>query len=278
MTEQRILITGAAGKVGTQLRPRMARAGRKLRLLDLRQPLPLAEIPDGAGVEAADEEVIVGSVSDTALMAEACKGMDALIHLGGISGESTMDKVIDVNIRGTLLALEAARDAGVPRVILASSNHAVGFTPRTDVPVPADTEPCPDTYYGLSKVAMDAAGRMFADRYGMDVLSLHIGSWFPKPRDLRALATWLSPDDGARLVEACLAVESPGYRVVWGISRNTRRWFSLAEGEAIGYHPVDDAEVYAAELIAEHGEPDFDADRELVRVGGKWCYTELGGA
>lgn len=278
MTEQRILITGAAGKVASQLRPRLVRPGRTLRLLDLVEPAPLKELPDGESVADADEEIVLGSVTDAETMTAACRDADALIHLGGLSGETTMDRVIDANIRGALITLEAARDAGVPRVVLASSNHAVGFVGRDAAPVPADATGRPDTYYGLSKVTLEAAGRMFADRYGMDVLALRIGSWFPKPPGVRGLATWLSPDDGARLIEACLSVESPGFRTIWGISRNTRGWFSLTEGEAIGYSPVDDSEVFAAELIGDGPEPDFDAEPELKRVGGKWCWTGLGEA
>ena len=114
-----------------------------------------------------------------------------------------------------------------------------------------------------------------ADRFGLDVICVRIGLWFPTPPQNRGLATWLSPDDGARLVEACLSAPSPGFRLVWGVSRNTRRWWSLAEGEAIGYYPKDDAEVFAAERIAELGEPDFANDPELNRVGGWWCDWPL---
>ena len=109
----------------------------------------------------------------------------------------------------------------------------------------------------------------------MDVICLRIGLWFPEPPGLRGLTMWLSPDDGARLVEACLSAPSPGFRIVWGISRNTRRWWSLAEGEAIGYHPQDDAEVFADKLIAEHGEPDL-TDPVMRRIGGQWCDVPLG--
>jgi hypothetical protein len=130
--------------------------------------------------------------------------------------------------------------------------------------------------YGWSKMAAEGIGRLYADRFGFDVICLRIGLWFPTPPGLRGLALWLSPDDGARLVEACLSAESPGFRVVWGISRNTRRWWSLAEGEAIGYHPKDDAERFAAEYIAEHGQPDFAGDPVLNRVGGQWCDVALG--
>lgn len=269
---QRILITGAAGAVATLLRPRLARPGRVLRLLDVR------ETPDPA-MDGA-EEVLVGSVTDLPAMIEACRDVAAVVHLGGQSGEASLEEVLQVNVYGSYCVLEAARQAGVGRVVLASSNHAVGFHDRRDgLPpggLPAAAPPRPDTYYGWSKAAAEAAGQLFADRFGMDVLCLRIGSWFPAPPGLRGLATWLSPDDGARLVEACLAAERPGFRIVWGISRNTRRWWSLAEGEAIGYVPVDDAEQYAPALIVEHGEPDFDADPQLARIGGPWCETPLG--
>ena len=271
MTE-RILITGGAGGVATMLRPRLAKPGRSSRLLDVREPADL-ELPDGA----EPEEFITGSVTDPQTITAACQDVSAVIHLGGMAVESTIDTVLELNGKGTFHTLEAARSAGVDRVILASSNHAVGFTPRPgDDEVPADTPGRPDSLYGVSKVTIEALGRLFHDRYGLDVIALRIGSWFPEPADLRGLATWLSPDDGTRLIEACLATPRPGYRAVWGVSANTRRWWSLDAGHAIGYHPRDDAEQHAARLIAEFGEPDFATDPTLTRVGGQWCEVALG--
>ena len=116
--------------------------------------------------------------------------------------------------------------------------------------LPADVLPRPDTYYGFSKAALEALGSLFHFRYGMDVTCLRIGSCFKKPWDPRSLWTWMSLDDGARLFEACLATPEPGFRIVWGISRNTRRWWSLEAGEQIGYHPQDDSEVFAQEILA----------------------------
>ncbi|SCF45776.1 NAD-dependent epimerase/dehydratase family protein [Micromonospora mirobrigensis] len=262
-----LLVTGAAGGVGSLLRPRLLRLGWRLRLLDVRPP---AE-PLGAG-----EELILASITDVEAMTAACAGVDAVLHLGGQSVEAPVEQVLELNMLGTYSVLEAARRVGVSRVIIASSNHAAGFHQRGAEPVPADAPPRPDTLYGWSKVAAEAVGRLYHDRFGMDVICLRIGFCFETPSTLRALALWLSPDDGARLVEACLTAPSPGYRIVWGISRNTRRWCSLAEGEAIGYHPQDDAEVYADKLIAEHGEPDFTHDPLLSRIGGQWCEIPLG--
>jgi uronate dehydrogenase len=267
---QRLLITGGAGKVATLLRSRLPAPGRILRLLDLRPPEPAR---DGEAVEC-----VVGSVDDVDALAAACSGTDAVIHLGGLSKEAPPDDIMAVNVRGSYAVLEAAKRAGVPRVVLVSSHHAVGYWQRSEAPpdgLPADIPARPDTFYGWGKAAAEAMGRLYAERFGMHVICLRVGSWCPAPPDLRGLAQWLSPDDGARLVEACLAAPAPGFRIVWGISRNTRRWCSLEAGAALGYHPQDDAERYAPELIARYGEPD-PADPVLTRLGGAWADQPLG--
>jgi nucleoside-diphosphate-sugar epimerase len=268
---QRILITGGAGKVATSLRARMATGGRTLRLLDVVRPAGL----DGVGAE----EVVLASLADHDAVLAACEGVDAIVHLGGQSKEADAGEVLRANAYGTHNLLEAARKLGISRVMIASSTHAAGFHVRDDERypdgLPADLPPRPDTLYGWSKAAMEALARLYVDRFGLDIVCVRVGLWFPTPPQTRGLATWLSPDDGARLVEAALAVPNPGFRLVWGVSRNTRRWWSLAEGEAIGYFPKDDAEVFAAERIAEFGEPDFAGDPELNRVGGWWCDWPL---
>ncbi|WP_214416063.1 NAD-dependent epimerase/dehydratase family protein [Sphaerisporangium fuscum] len=256
----RILITGAAGGVGGLLRPRLAREGRVLRLLDI---VPLTPGPG--------EETMTADITDPEAMAKAVDGVDAVVHLGGHSLERPWADILQVNVNGTYVVLEAARRAGVRHVVLAGSNHAAGFHPA-GAEAPDYLFPRPDTFYGVGKVALEALGSLYHDRYGMDVTCLRIGSCFERPRDVRMLATWLSPGDCARLVEAALAAE--GFHVVWGVSANTRRWWSLEEGRAIGYEPEDDAEVHAPELIAEHGEPD-PGDLAHSRLGGSFCRPEL---
>lgn len=265
MTE-RILITGAAGGVGTLMRPRLAADGRILRLLDISGQPPAAT---GERVE-----IVQASVTDMAAMEHACEGVSAVIHLGGHSLEQVWSQILEVNINGTYTVLEAARRQGVKRVVLASSNHAVGFFPKADGEAGDYLFPRPDTNYGVSKVAMEALGSMFADRYGMDVICVRIGSCFERPKDTRMLSTWLSPADAARLFEACVTTAAPGFRVVWGISDNTRKWFSLDEARKLGYEPQDDAETFATEVIAEHGE--LDPDSPAYRfLGGVWCGPDF---
>lgn len=269
MTET-VLITGAAGGVGRLMRPRLARPGRTLRLLDI-----VALDPPGPEERV---ELVTASVTDPAAMRAACEGVDAVIHLGGNSVEGPWRDILENNIDGTRVLLEAARDAGVRRVVLASSNHAAGFYDRDAAPdggLPAEVVPRPDTYYGVSKVAVEALGSLFHSRYAIDVTCLRIGSCFEKPWDPRSLWTWMSPDDGARLFEACLSTPEPGFRVVWGISRNTRRWWSLEAGEAIGYLPQDDSEVFADEIMSEHTSTDLDSPEQRL-AGGKFTTGVLG--
>ena len=264
-----VLLTGAAGAVGRLLWPRLARAGQRLRLLDLADPIGAA-----AGDEAV--EAVAASITDQAALRVACADVSAVVHLAAISGEADWASLVETNITGTHTVLEAARLAGVRRVVLASSHHVVGFHPVAEVlcqEMPANVVPRPDTYYGVSKAAMEALGSLYHDRFGMEILCLRIGTWCQEPTVARHLATWLSPDDGARLVEACLAVPNPGFRIVWGVSRNTRRWWSLAEGQAIGYQPADDAERYAPAIA------DVSTEWEALRrqgIGGGFCATPLG--
>jgi uronate dehydrogenase len=259
-----ILITGAAGGIGTMLRPRLARPGRTLRLLDI------ADMTPGPA-----EEVIRASITDMDAMTAACRGTSAVIHLAGISGEASWEEILQANIQGTYVVFEAARRACVPRVIFASSNHAVGFAPRESFPVPDYAFPAPDTYYGVAKVTGEALAALYHSRYRMDTICIRILSCFEKPRSARSLSTWLSPDDAGRLFEACLTTPSPGFRVVFGVSANTRGgWVSLAEAGALGYRAQDDAESLRDEVIAEFGEPD-PADPVFGYLGGEFTLPGL---
>jgi uronate dehydrogenase len=261
MTDDVILITGAQGTIGSMLRHSLRQRGRHLRLLDV---TPLTPLEPGE-----DAELITGSFLDPETIVGASAGARAIVHLGGLSHVGySWPEYLEVNIHGTQVVADAARRAGVERVIYASSNHAVGFAPlRKGSIVPDDEYPRPDTYYGVSKVASESLLSLYHDRHGLDVVCLRIGSYRERPFDRRSLWSWLSPGDCTRLVEAALTVPSPGYRVVWGVSANSRAAVSLDEGRAIGYEPIDNAEDYADEI---------DGDQpEWNDIGGPYTAPDL---
>ncbi|HEY1917046.1 MAG TPA: NAD(P)-dependent oxidoreductase [Streptosporangiaceae bacterium] len=260
-----ILITGAGGRIGSMLRTRLAQPGRTLRLLDSKR------ITDaGPG-----EEAVQASATDLDAMTRACQGVDAIIHLAAQAGEAPWGRILKVNIHGAYVAFEAARRAKVPRVIFASSNHVVGYTPRSEFPVPDYAFPAPDTYYGVSKATGEALGSLYYHRYGMDAICVRILTCSERPYDARMLSTWLSPDDAGRLFEACLTAPSPGFRVIYGVSANTRGpWVSLDEARALGYEPQDDAEVYAEDVLGTYGEAE-PGDPLFDYLGGEFTSHSL---
>jgi uronate dehydrogenase len=241
-----VLLTGAAGRIGTALRARLPELGWSLRGFDR------VAVPDG----------VVGDIGSPDDLDAAMRGVSAIVHLAGEPTEAPWPRIRDANIDGLVQVFEAARRAGVGRVVYASSNHAVGFTPVADA-LPAELAPRPDTLYGVSKVFGEALGRYYVDRYGMQVACLRIGTFAEEPTDVRSLSTWLSPADCARLVDACLRSAELTYALVWGVSANTRRTWSLDSAYALGYLPVDDAELYAATLAS----PDPDPSDGLVGGG-----------
>ncbi|TGA84124.1 NAD(P)-dependent oxidoreductase [Streptomyces sp. MZ04] len=255
-----VLLTGAAGGLGTLMRGLLPAYGYELRLLDMR---PIEGEP----------AAIAADLSDRAALREAVRGVDAIVHLAGISLESTFDKILKANIEGTYNLYEAAREEGVRRVVFASSNHAVGFTPRPagDEPlIPVDTPRRPDTFYGLSKSFGEDLAQLYWDKHGIETVSVRIGSCFMEPTSVRMLSIWMSPGDGARLFHAALTAPAVGHAVVYGSSANTRLWWDLSSARALGYEPQDDSEQYAEKLVAEHGELDPE-NPEHARLGGHFC-------
>ncbi|MGW0774130.1 NAD-dependent epimerase/dehydratase family protein [Streptomyces sp. NPDC002835] len=246
-----VLLTGAAGGLGTLMRGLLPAYGYELRLLDA---VPVEGEPDA----------ITADLADRAALREAVRGVDAVIHLAGISLEASFDKILRANIEGTYNLYEAVREEGVRRVVFASSNHAVGYVPRPDgeapfAPeelIPVETRHRPDTFYGLSKCFGEDLAQLYWDRHGLETVSVRIGSCFPEPTSVRMLSVWMSPGDAARLFHAALTAEDVGHSVVYGSSANTRLWWDLTSARALGYEPQDDSEQYAAKLVAEHGELD----------------------
>lgn len=255
-----ILLTGAAGGLGTLMRGLLPAYGYELRLLDVR---PIEGEPDA----------ITADLGDKKALREAVRGVDAVIHLAGISLESSFDKILRANIEGTYNLYEAAREEGVRRVVFASSNHAVGFTPRPvgdDPLIAVDTPRRPDTFYGLSKSFGEDLAQFYWDKHGIETVSVRIGSCFLEPSSVRMLSVWMSPGDGARLFHAALTAPAVGHAVVYGSSANTRLWWDLSSARALGYEPQDDSEQYAEKLVAEQGELD-PGNPDHANLGGHFC-------
>lgn len=255
-----VLLTGAAGGLGTLMRGLLPAYGYELRLFDA---VPVEGEPGAITADLGDREAL----------REAVRGADAVIHLAGISLESSFDKILRANIEGTYNLYEAAREEGVRRVVFASSNHVVGYTPRPlpgDPLIPVDAPRRPDTFYGLSKSFGEDLAQLYWDRHGMETVSVRIGSCFPEPTSVRMLSVWMSPRDGARLFHAALTAEDVRHTVVHGSSANTRLWWDLTTARSLGYEPKDDSEPYAARLIAEQGELDPDNPGH-AHLGGHFC-------
>jgi nucleoside-diphosphate-sugar epimerase len=239
--KKRVLITGAAGRIGSSLAPRL-KDRYQLRL----NCYPA--IPD----QPAVDDVVLADISDYEQIAPAMQGMDAVIHLAGEpSTRAPWEVVRSWNVEGTYNVLEAARQAGVPRVVFASTNHVMGMYDRDQQwPVYARQPVRPDSLYGVSKAFGEALGRHYYDQFGLSVICFRIGWFLPEPRDEISRWMWLSPRDCAQLMWR--AIESDvGFGIFYAISGNSRRHWDISDTiERLGYQPQDNAEDYAERLDA----------------------------
>lgn len=241
MRFKRLLFTGAAGEIGSVLRPALRGAADRLRWHDLR---PIADA-------APDEEAMTGDLTVPGVAETAMQGVDCVIHLAGIPRETggTPEQILNVNVIGTQRMFEAARQAGVRRFIFASSNHVIGFY-RADRAVGPEVLPRPSGHYGVSKVFGETMGRLYADKHGMEVACLRIGAFRAKPANVRELGGWISHRDMAQLARRCVEAPPFHFLILYGVSANTRaKWGGdEAARRHVGYVPQENAEAFAAEL------------------------------
>ncbi len=252
---RRLLLTGAAGALGTVLRDHLPALADVLRVSDR---APLGEARDR-------EEVVPCDLGDAAGMLDLTRDVDAVVHMGGVSGENRFADLHHANILGMYHLFEGCRKNGVARVVWASSNHAIGFYPRTRT-IDATVPQRPDTAYGLTKAFGEDLAQYYQDKYGIEAVSLRIGSCFPKPVDRRMLATWLSYPDLVHLVERSLLAPAVGHTVVFGVSANQESFWDNRAASALGFRPGDNAEDYRAEI--EASTPLVGPDDPLVRYQG----------
>jgi uronate dehydrogenase len=256
----RVLVTGAAGSIGRTVTLGLCDRDHEVVGLDL-VPEPEGFTGTWHTVDCSDPDAVEAVF--------AAERLDAVVHLAGHPDEASLPASLTSHVVTTAALLDAMVAHRVSRIVYASSNHAVGRTPRRDL-VSDDALPRPDTFYGVSKVAAEALLALYADRYAVDAVACRIGSFLEEPATLRALSTWLSPDDCVRMVEAALTAPAPGFAVVYGISANTRAWWDLDPGRRLGYEPLDDAEAFASRI------PDRPEDEaEAAYVGGPFALEQF---
>ena len=256
---KRLLITGAGGNLGRELRRGLAPLADTLRLSDRVEMAPAGP----------SEEVVTADVGDFDAMMSLVEGCDAIVHFGAAPVEKPWDQILNSSIKGGYNVYEAARRHGIKRIVYASSIHAVGYV-RREAGADTHTEHRPDTLYGLSKCFVEDLAKLYHDKFGIETVALRINSCFPEPADRRHLSTWMSFRDLIQLVERSLCAESVGFSVLYGISDNRERFFNNDPSRHIGYVPQDSAEDYREKVEAKcpPGDP---TDPAVHFVGGVFC-------
>ena len=259
----KLLLTGAGGGVATQIRP-LLRA--EFGTIILSDRAPITDLAKGESFRLAD-------LSDPAQIAGALAGITHVIHLGGQSVEADWPTVMERNIQGLITFYEAARTAGVQRIIFASSNHAIGFHKRTTL-LPADVAPRPDSRYGVSKAFGEALASLFADKHGLQTLSIRIGNIGDVPLDRRRLSLWQHPEDFVQLCKIGLTHPDIHAQTVWGVSAADPIWWDNSAATALGYTPAHFASDHASDVLARSEAPDPVGDHFQ---GGTFTTDEFDG-
>jgi uronate dehydrogenase len=239
----RVLITGAAGTIGRTLRQGLHGRVGALRLLDVAR----------IGAPRPGEELVTADIRDREAVTAAMDRVDATIHLAGIPHEDSFDRILETNVAGTYNVYEAARKQGCPRVVFASSLHVTGFY-DADERISPEMPVRPDSFYGVSKACGESLGHLYADKYGLQVVCVRIGTFAERPTTMRHLSTWLSPRDAVELFWRCLVAPDTGFTVVYGTSATGRGWWDPGPVERLGYRPMDDAEAWAAQVSSAEAE------------------------
>lgn len=261
----KIVLTGAAGGVARQIRPQLAERYPGLVLSDMVEPPDL--VPNETFVQA--------ELADYLSMQEVLRGAKAVIHLGGFSVEGPWETIHKSNIIGLYNLFDAGQQAGVERVIFASSNHAVGFYDRRRR-IGVHEPVRPDSRYGISKAFGEAVGSYYADKFGMKVMSIRIGNVADKPADLRRLAIWLHPDDLVQLIELGLTHPEIHHSIVYGASHCERAWWDNKTAYDLGYAPQHAAEDHVDYALAEQAKLAADPIGDRLQ-GGTFCSAEFNG-
>lgn len=256
---ERILITGATGRLGSQLRKRLAPLADKIRLAD-RVPIDNLQ---------PHEEQAIFDLSDMAATIQATEECDAIVHFGGAALESPWQTILDANIRGSYHIYEGARQNGVRRIVYASSVHAIGYH-KVEAHIGVDAPVRPDSLYGVSKNFVESLSRLYWDKFGVETVCLRIFSSYPEPADRRMLWSFLSFADCVRLVEAALTAARVGHTISFGLSDNKVKMVDNRAANHLGYAPQDSSEPFRSKIEAKTPVPDAKA-ASVKYLGGWFC-------
>ncbi|MGC3936283.1 NAD-dependent epimerase/dehydratase family protein [Roseobacter sp. EG26] len=260
----KLVLTGAAGRLGSYLREPLAA---------MCDTLVSTDIAEDIGNLYAGETYVQADLADMAQIAPVLEGADMVIHFGAIVDEKPFEELLGPNFVGSYNIWEAGYQAGVKRIVYASSIHAVGMHLKSDF-IGIDAEHRPDTFYGLAKCFTEDLGRMYWDKRGLESVHLRILSC-AQVTNSRALGSWLSYDDLIQLVTRAIDTPSVGFGIVYGVSKNDRAPVDNAKASFLGYRPKDNAEQYANEILAEDGPVDLTDPGQMCH-GGPFASVDLG--
>lgn len=261
-----IVLTGAAGRVGRVIRSHLRERYGHIILTDIE------EIDDCQEGESFEQ----GDISDFSFVDGLAKRSVGIVHLAGlVASHFTFEENIGPNYQGTHNVFRAAAENEVANVVYASSHHAVGFIKRGQK-IDHATAHRPDTEYGLSKAFGESAAAYFADKFGLDILSIRIGYVGPDVPNERRLHTWVSPRDLTQLIGIGLRTKGMGHQIVYGVSDCDEPFFDNGNAEQLGYRPQDHSRDAVTSPSVLESKPDLNSIEEGV-VGGGFAAIDFAG-
>lgn len=261
---KKIVLTGAAGRLGSHLREPLSK------MADI---LVSSDLAENIGTLYPGEEYVTADLTSLDQMIELLDGADMVVHFGAYGDEAPFDTILGPNIIGAYNVWEAAYRQGVRRVVYASSIHAVGMHPKNDF-IGTDAPHRPDTFYGLAKCFAEDLARMYWDKRGIEAVCMRILS-AANVGNPRAVGSWLSYDDLIQLVTRAIDTPVTGFAVVYGVSNNDRAPVDNTKANFLGYRPKDNAEQFAKGQFASGGQLD-PSDPGNMCHGGPFASVELG--
>ena len=255
-----ILLTGAAGALGEQLRETLSQTCDYLRISD----------KTNLDKKFDNEEIQQADLSSAEAISKLTKNIDCVVHMGGQSIEGSWDNVLNSNIIGMYNLYEGCRKNNVKRVIWASSVHTVGFYPRAEV-IDNRAMPRPDSNYGLSKVFGESLAQYYWDKYKLETVSIRIYSCVAEPKDHRMLSTWLSYKDLRSLVISCINTPSVKHSIIFGVSNNDSILVDNKYAKHIAYKPKDNGEDFRKKI--EDNEGFIDSKDPLITTHGGYFVS-----